>query len=146
MIGGLVMNRERFKRLDDGWKQMLYKYRLDSIHMTDFIRPNGRYCGMFPELKTALFRSVAQLIQRNRAYSIVMSIPLDDFNELVPATISRPLMRPYAMAFFMVVVQNSAFAEMGGYTHRISYLVDRSNFEDQIRDAHLWDSKVGGAR
>jgi hypothetical protein len=83
MIGGLVMNRDRFKRLDAGWRKMLCDYRLNSIHMADFVRPNGRYVGMYPEMKTALFRSVAQLIHRNRAYSIVMSIPLGDFKELV---------------------------------------------------------------
>jgi hypothetical protein len=59
----------------------------------------------------------------------------------VPVDLSNPLMRPYAMALFMVMVQNSAFAEMGGYSHKVSYLMDRSDFEDQMRDAHKWLAK-----
>jgi hypothetical protein len=42
MVGGLLMNRERYLKLDAGWKKILYAYRLESIHMQDFIRPNGR--------------------------------------------------------------------------------------------------------
>jgi hypothetical protein len=137
LIGGLVMNRDRFLRLDKRWQAMLHEHRIQSVHMNDFVRPNGRHVGMHHEMKLALFTSVARLIRSSRVYSIVMGVPLKDFRALVPAELSTGLMRPHSMAYFMVVVQNNAIAEFE-YKDRLAYLVDHGSFEDQLLDANHW--------
>jgi hypothetical protein len=138
MIGGLVTDREHFLRLDKAWQKMLHEHRIDSVHMADFVRPNGRYIGMRHEMKLALFASVVRLIRSNRHYSIVMGVPLADFSELVSEELSKGLMRPHPMAYFMVVMQNNAIAEFEPHKERIAYLLDHGSFEDQLLDAHHW--------
>jgi len=138
LIGGLVMNKTQFLRFDQAWQKMLHEHRINSLHMTDFVRPNGRYVGMHYEMKLALFTSAARLIRNNRIYSIVMGVPLKEFRKLVAAEVSKGLMRPHPMAYFMMVMQNNAIAEIEGYKERLAYLVDRGCFKDQLLDAHDW--------
>jgi hypothetical protein len=139
LIGGLVMNKTQFLRFARAWQKMLYDYRIDFVHMTDFVRANnGRYVGMHYEMKLALFSSVARLIRNNRIYSIVMGVPLKDFRDLVPEEVSKGLMRPHPMAYFMVVMQNSAIAEFEPYKDRLAYLLAHGSFENQLLDAHHW--------
>ena len=57
-IGGTVMHREQYDRLSAAWGALLYEYRLESIHMQDFIRPQGRYIGMRRELNSRCLRTL----------------------------------------------------------------------------------------
>jgi hypothetical protein len=135
-IGGPVFNRSSFIKFNQEWARMLHLYRIDAVHMTDFVRPHGIHVGMHYEMKLALFTALTKAIRRNRLYSISLAIPKVDFKQLVAPDISKELMQPYTMAFFMAVMTNNAVATVHGFDDRIAYLVDHGSFDDQLNEAH----------
>jgi hypothetical protein len=134
------MRRNAFINFNRQWKKLLEQYRIESVHMNEFVRPQGRYCAMYPELKIALFTSISKLICKNRVYSLSMGVPLVDFEEIVPELFLQ-LMRPYTMALFIVMMFNNAIAKAEGYQERLAYLMDHGNFEEQMLGAHKWVRK-----
>jgi hypothetical protein len=89
-IGGPVMSRISFKALGREWIPMLREYRgPPPLHMQDFVRPNGRHIGMPIEMKLSLFRDVVAIINRHKLYSFSISIPQDDFGELIPEPLQQ---------------------------------------------------------
>jgi hypothetical protein len=47
--------------------------------MTDFVRPHGKHIGMYREMKLALFKGIAALINDHKVYSLSVAIPQADF-------------------------------------------------------------------
>lgn len=146
-IGGPVFNRWSFLRFNEEWAWTLDYFKIDFIHMNDFVRPHGKYAGMYPELKLALFTRLTKAIRHNRVYSISLAIPKTDFKELIAPDISRELMQPYTMAFFMAVMLNNAVTKVHSFDDRVAYLVDHGKFEKQLLDAHRlvleWERVTG---
>jgi hypothetical protein len=46
ILGGCVLHKESFIRLEQQWSKMLSAYRVNSLHMADFVRLTGRYIGV----------------------------------------------------------------------------------------------------
>jgi hypothetical protein len=63
-IGGIVMTKEQYDKLNNARNLLLRKYRLECVHMQDFVRPQGRYVGMHRELKLSLFKDIASFTRR----------------------------------------------------------------------------------
>jgi hypothetical protein len=77
--GGLVMSRIDFKYFSIRWAKMYERnqfagYILEPpLHMSDFTG-SGKYAGLYPELKRALFREVAEIISAHRLYDLLSVI------------------------------------------------------------------------
>ncbi len=55
LLGAILLDKHNFILLDERWRRMLRQFRLESLHIADFVRPHGRHVGMHKELKIALF-------------------------------------------------------------------------------------------
>jgi len=148
VVGSIVLNKERFLNLDRKWDKLLDEFKIDGIHMADFVRPHGRYVTMPQEMKISLFTSVAKQIILNRIYSATISVPHADFKALLSPEIYRTVMGAYSMAFFGMLLLNSAIAHATNYNGKIGYLVDKGshNHHDQIDAAHtvllMWERRA----
>lgn len=137
VIGGLVMRWEDFFRLDAQWKRVLKRYSLESIHMVDFVRPNGKHCGMFPEIKKALFRELAEIIASRRDWGISVSVTHTEFVTAFSVPKVREVMDPYALAFIGAALINTRVAEATSHPDKIAYLIDSGNpHADKVRTGH----------
>ena|SRR5450755_3456556 len=92
VVGGVLMNKPSFLHFDQAWDAILKDFRIDGIHMKDFIRPYGRYVTMAPEMKVALFTSVAKTINEHKIHSVSVGIPQADFKSLLSMEVYRKLM------------------------------------------------------
>ena len=135
-IGGTLMNRSGFLSFEGYWNRILHDYRLDSIHMTDFVRPYGRHIGMGQEMKLSLFSDVTKQINDHKIYSVAIGVAQADYRSLLSQHVHRRLIGPYGLAFLSAGVLNGCAAEWSEYRGTIAYLVDRGHFEDQILGAH----------
>jgi len=138
VVGAVLMNKPRFIEFQPEWEKLLKEFRIDKLHMADFVRPYGKYCTMRPEMKKALFKSVAKIINRYKRYSVSVGIPRQDFHSLLSKRVADNLMGPYAMAFFTTVILNRDAAIIWKLNNRISYLVDvgRKDLHRQMTAAH----------
>jgi hypothetical protein len=136
VVGGVVMSKPRFIEMDALWKKMLHVFRIDKIHMQDFVRPNGRYCTMRKEMKVALFTEVAKLLNRHKTYSISVGTPKSEFYSQLSQDVAKELMGPYALAFLTVTLANREAARLRHYNNRIAYLIDFDSQREQLRAAH----------
>ena len=127
VVGALVMKKEAFINFCGEWERILREFRIDKIHMADFVRPYGRYCAMAHEMKHALCMSIAYAISEFKAYSISAAVPQDGYKELLSTEIYRQFMGPYALAFTVVASVNISLGKETGLVHRIAYLVDKGN-------------------
>jgi hypothetical protein len=101
-IGGPVMSRERFKSFDQKWRALLDHYQIfGPLHMADFVRPQGRHIGMYPEMKVSLFSKVSELINHHKLFSISISVPQADFRDRIPKEACKELIGPYSFSFFL---------------------------------------------
>ena len=130
------MNRSGFLSFEGYWNRILHDYRLDSIHMTDFVRPYGRHIGMGQEMKLSLFSDVTKQINDHKIYSVAIGVAQADYRSLLSQHVHRRLIGPYGLAFLSAGVLNGCAAEWSEYRGTIAYLVDRGHFEDQILGAH----------
>jgi len=64
IVGGCVLNGKAFRRIDDRWKRLISRSKIDAIHMADFVRPHGKNVGMYPEFKLNLFTNIAKVIRQ----------------------------------------------------------------------------------
>jgi hypothetical protein len=149
VVGGVLMNKPSFLNFDRAWERMLHDFRIEGIHMRDFIRPHGRYVTMPLEMKIALFTSVAKAINKHKIYSVSVGIPQADFKSLLSMEVYRKLMGPYALAFLVTALINCGMAEALNYDNRIAYLTDKgsNHHHEQMNAAHTvllgWEKKRG---
>jgi hypothetical protein len=136
IVGGVVMNKPRFQEMEGDWGKMLHIFRIEKIHMQDFVRPNGRYCTMPKEMKIALFTQVSKLINRQKTYSISVGVPREEFYSELSVEVAKELMGPYALAFLTVMIFNREAARMRNYNNRVAYLIDFDSQLGQLRSAH----------
>ena len=149
VVGGVVMNKPNFIHFNSQWEILLKEFRLDFLHMTDFIRPYGRYSAMHREMKIALFTSVTKHINDHKTYSISVAVLQKEFKALLSMEVYRKLMGPYALAFLIVIMANCELATITKYGDRIAYLVDKgsSHHHEQLNGAHSliieWEKHMG---
>lgn len=144
VVGATVMNKQGFIDLDEAWHKLLREFRIEAIHMRDFLRTHGRYSAMPSEMKKALFTSIARAINKSKIYSISVAIPNTDFRSLFPSEAYKHFMGGYALAFLGIVIANHDLALMTGYNNRISYLVDKGSqhHHEQLEGAHAVMLKI----
>lgn len=138
VVGGVIFSKRKFSPFFLGWEEMLREFRIDGIHMADFVRPHGRYCTMSKEMKIALFTSVVKVINEYKTYSVSASVPQGDYKALLSMEVYRKLLGPYALAFIGLASVNQHVARSTSYKGRIAYLVDKgsSNHHEQLEAAH----------
>lgn len=136
-IGGPAMSRISFKALAREWWPLLKKYRISPpLHMTDFVRPHGKYVTLYAEMKQSFFRDVVKIINRHKLYSISISIPQAQFGELMPE-VSKEIISPYALAFCCAVLMNQGIGKNTEHMTRLAYLIDKGcAHRDHLENIH----------
>lgn len=138
VLGACVLDRDAFIRFDKSWRKMLDQYRIESLHMADFVRPHGKHIGIYPELKIALFRQVASIINRRKDSSFSILVSNAEFKKAIPHDMQGATIGPYAAAFIGLALMNSKIANVRDYPDKIAYLVDEgSSVAEQLRIGHL---------
>jgi len=137
VVGATLMNKPRFIEFNLDWEKILKEFRIDSVHMRDFM-PYARYSTLGSEMKKALFTSVAKAINRKKTYSLSIAVPQADYRSFFSKSVCKELMGPYALAFFSAVILNRDAGRLRKYNNRISYLVDKGNSDhhEQLEAAH----------
>jgi hypothetical protein len=126
-IGGPVMSRVAFCEFNGQWGPLLKRHRISwPVKMTDFVRPHGRYAGMYPELKMAFLREASKLINEHKLYSIAVEVAGPEFDAQLSEGVRKNLIGPYALAFFSAVLAaNSLVSQSRLFANEIiSFLVD----------------------
>jgi hypothetical protein len=155
--GGLVMDQPNFKEFSKRWARMYTRnqfagYTLEQpLHMSDFFNM-GKYAGLYPEFKRALFRDVAKLINEHKRFSASVAISQRDFEKELAKDVRNNLIGPYAFAFFSIVLFNqliSTKSVQGPF--KTAYLVDRGfGHQEQLNQAHdivvRFEKALGGFR
>jgi Protein of unknown function (DUF3800) len=138
VIGGFTLDHGSFTRFDLQWRRMLKYHGIDRLHMKDFVRPFGKYSGMYPELKKALFTRAAKIITSRRMYGLSVSLQHAEFKEAVPMNVYRGTLGPYTAAFIAALQFNAKLArDNGSYPDRVAYVIDEiAAFSEQMRVAH----------
>ena len=140
VIGGPILDKSRFIKLDKRWSRLLSRHRITPpLQMKDFARPHGKYVGMAAELKRALFIDVVTAINNTKVYSLSVSLPQRQYVTTFPADLRKLTLGPYAYAFIVAACLNCYLAKIGDYSGKIAYLIDAiSNkpVRDQINEAH----------
>lgn len=138
VVGAVLMNKPRFIEFHEDWSQILKEFRIAGVHMRDFVRPYGRYCTMAPEMKKALFASVAKAVNLKKEYSVSVAVPQADYQLLMTIPVCKELMGPYAMAFFTLTLINRDCSIIRRYNNRIAYLIDKgiNRHHEQLQGAH----------
>lgn len=154
--GGPLMSRLQFKNFSQRWAKMYDEVQfpgytlLQPLHMPDFIR--GKYVGLYPEFKRALFIRVAKLVSEHKFYSLSVAVSHQDFNNELSEDVRKNLIGPYAFAFFMLVLANQGTSELlKKKPIRTAYLVDRGfGRQEQLNQAHdlivRFEKAFGGFR
>jgi len=138
VVGGLVLTKDRFVSLCGQWEKIRQEFRLDKVHMQDFVRPYGKYCSMAPEMKKALFTSVAKAINEVKIYSVSASIPHAEYRQILTPALCREFMGAYALGFMVVTILNRTAVALTEYDCKTAYLVDKGSghHHEQINGAH----------
>jgi hypothetical protein len=149
VLGGLFMDHQNFVRFDKKWRTMLYRYKINSLHMTDFVRPHGIHIGMHAELKIALFTEAVAIVNARKVESVTVAIDHAEFKASVPETAYRKAFSPYVSAFLHLARSASERAYHSSRLYRIAYLIDQGSFAaEQIRVAHAieqaWEKQHRG--
>jgi len=155
--GGPIMSRIDFKAFSGRWAKVYERnqfvgYTLQPpLHMSDFIGM-GKYAGLRPEFKRALFRDVARLINDHKLYSLSIAVPQTDFANEISEDVRKSLIGPYAFAFFVLILANQTLSEsLESGPLKTSYLVDCGfGHQDQLNQAHKlivdFEIALGGFR
>jgi hypothetical protein len=148
VVGAVLMNKPRFIEFQPEWEKLLKEFRIDKLHITDFVRPYGKYCSMRSEMKKALFASAAKVINRHKRYSLSIAIPRSDFHSLLSEEVADALIGPYGLAFFSAVILNKDAAIIWKLNNRIAYLVDvgRRDLHRQMTAAHAVEIRLEQSR
>jgi hypothetical protein len=138
LIGGLLLDRASFIRLDSRWRKMLREHRIESMHMTDFVRPHGKHVGKPREMKIALFRDATEIINSVKDYSISVSVLRSEYDQVFHSSGGK-MLGPYTIAFTMASQLNVRIATTHSYPDRIAYVIDQGNrFTHQLMLGHLF--------
>lgn len=131
------MSRIDLKAFSGRWDRMLVRNRIEPpLHISEFMGM-GKYAGLYPEFKRALFRDVCKLINEHKLYSISIAISQLDFKTELRAEVRQTLIGPYALAFFSAVALNQGAAERFRHDGKISYLLDEGfGYAYQLKKAH----------
>lgn len=138
VLGGLILSKRNFFDLSKQWQKILSEFRIEKIHMQDFVRPYGRYSAMNPEMKIALFLAITKAILNFKTYSVSVAVLQSEYKAVLSMEVYRKLLGPYALAFLAMTTINKRVAEITSYKYRLAYLVDQGseNHHDQLKAAH----------
>jgi Protein of unknown function (DUF3800) len=138
VVSATLMSRPRCTEFNYDWKKILKEFRIEGVHMRDFVRPYGRYVALPGEMKRALFTSVAKTINLYKTYSVSVAVPQSDYKALLSTNVCRELMGPYAMAFLTVILINRECCSLRKHNSPIAYLIDKGSphHHDQLEAAH----------
>jgi Protein of unknown function (DUF3800) len=149
VVGSLLMHRALFLAFDVRWQDMLKDFNIDHLHMTDFVRPHGRFSSWYSEMKIALFAEATKLINQHKAYSLGVAIQQEDFKALFSMEVYKKLLGPYAFAFMTTMLFNCGVAQFHKSEKSIAYLGDKGtgNHHEQLDAAHSiiseWERRKG---
>lgn len=155
--GGLSMSRIDLKYFNERWARIYQRnqfvgYSLaPPLHMSDFLG-NGKYAGLRPEFKRALFLEVVEAINAHKLYSLSIAMSQVDFAAELGPDVRKMLIGPYAFAFFSVVLAHQYLSERHAQgPFKAAYLVDRGfGHYEQLVDAHRviveFERELGGFR
>jgi hypothetical protein len=143
--GGIAMDRINFRHFSERWAKMYEKYRNQfsgvvfeqPLHMTEFVG-DGKYAGLRPEFKRALFLEVAEIINAHKLYSMSIAVPQDDFADQLSENVRKVLIGPYALAFMSIILGHQFLSERHPQGPlKASYLVDCGfGHYDQLVEVH----------
>lgn len=114
--GGPLFWRLQAKAFTERWPKLYERNQFRGydlrppLHMVDFAGM-GKYAGLFPEFKRALFRDVVQLVHEHKLFSISIAISGQEFDNELSPEVRRGLIGPYALGFFSAVLLNQGVAE-----------------------------------
>jgi hypothetical protein len=138
-IGGPIVSNEASQEFNQEWDKMLAHYHVAKpLHMKDFTG-SGKYAGMYPELKMALFSNAVDLINTYKLYSLSVSVIGAEFNSVLTDEVRKNILGPYGMCFFAAAL---ATHEVSSHSlivaaERTAYIVDTGfGYSDQLRKAH----------
>jgi hypothetical protein len=132
------MKKDGFIGFCKEWERILHEFRIDKVHMADFVRPYGRYCTLPSEMKHALCISIGYAISEFKAYSISSAVPQVGYKDLLSPEIYRRFMGPYALAFTVVASVNISLGKDTGLVDPVAYLIDKGNkgHHEQLQGVH----------
>jgi hypothetical protein len=138
VVGGLLLNKEGFRALDDTWREILARHSiLPPLHMKEFRRPDGRLADVSNDQRRALFSDVVKVINENKIYSIAASLTPDRFKKYFDKTFRRETMSVYGMCFILCAHRNYLRTQQNHYDENIPFLMDSGNqYAEHVRAAH----------
>jgi hypothetical protein len=138
VVGGLLLDKERFRTLDDAWRKILTRHSiLPPLHMKEFRRPNGRLADVSIDQRRALFSDVVEVINKNKIYSIAASLTSEHFQKYFDRKFRRETMSVYGMCFILCAHTNYLLARQNQYDEKIPFLMDSGNqYAEHVRIAH----------
>jgi hypothetical protein len=155
--GGVAMDRINFRHFSARWTKMYeeYKHKFSGyvfeppLHMKDFVG-NGKYAGLRPEFKRAIFLDVAEIVNAHKFYSMSIAVPQNDYASQLPENVRKVLIGPYALAFMSLMLGHQYVSERHAQgPTKAAYLVDCGfGHYDQLVEVHrvILGIEVGMAR
>jgi hypothetical protein len=137
------MTRIDFKHFSNRWAKLFQRNQFvghnieQPLHMSDFLG-TGKHASLRPELKRALFREAATLINEHKLYSISTAVSQVEFKSELSHEVRSELIGPYGFAFFALVLAHQTLSErQSGGPVKTAYLVDRGfGHQYQLNQAH----------
>jgi hypothetical protein len=133
VVGGIMLDREKFTWLGMAWERVLAKHHVAApLHMKKF--PTG----MPVQDKRAFFSDLVTVINRHKILSIAATLTTADFeSHLAGVFDKRKVMGVYGMCFLLVVAMNSRIATGLRGTRRTPFLMDTGNpYKHHVMLAH----------
>ena len=141
--GGVAMDRINFKHFSARWQRMYEGNTFSGLglkpplHMSDFAS-DGKYPGLHPEFKRAVFREVVEIVNAHKLYSMSIAVSQSAFASQLPEDVRKVLIGPYAFAFMSLVLGHQLLSE--GHSQgplKASYLVDYGFVHyEQLEEVH----------
>src|SRR3954454_22061348 len=146
VVGGLVLDRTNFLRLNTKWNRMLNKFNLHpSIHMKDFGK-DGRFGSMPEDVRRRILSRASKIIIDHNIFTIAATLEHADYRNVFPKDFNDKLSQ-YALCFLACVLGNHKIATHNNYTDPAGFVVDAgTQYSSQIVAAHreLYQNQESG--
>jgi hypothetical protein len=137
VMGGPVVPHVFFSSFQVDWDTILSRHKVAGpIHMKEFYRPHGRLAYLSDDERMALFQDLVSTINKNKLYSLTVSVLEKDFKECFPSDKFKSLFGPAPLAFIWCMVLNQLICDETKRVSRVAYLVSETVESSQIVEAH----------
>lgn len=120
-LGGYSILPDDWPPFEVEFRSLLDSFQLPTLHMNEFVPPDGDYCRIPIAERVSLFKRLIELIERHTQFGVAVGVDSAAYHSACSSV--EEVISAYGFCFMGIAAINAIWGEQMQYADRISYML-----------------------